>query len=146
MRDADFSSHKLFVCVYMSHGHENGVVCAADKEFNHRETIIQPIMENTTLNGTARIFITVACRGDSNYEEVDRKNNYDDFDGVEVDGRILSTGTGIDYSNCIFSYSTYEGKLKNLEKKTRNQWNSIETSRPCFEKNSIWDVLHSKSL
>lgn len=85
----------------MSHGHENGYVSAADKEFNLRKTIIDPIMENSKLNGIPKIFITVACRGANNYEE---------HDNEEYDGCITSTANGIDYSNCIISYSTYEGK------------------------------------
>lgn len=84
----------------MSHGHGNGIVCAKDKEFKLKQKIIDPIMENRTLNGIPKIFITVACRGDGNYEE---------FDNEEFDGHILSTTDGIDYSNCIISYSTYEG-------------------------------------
>ncbi|XP_037035047.1 caspase-3-like [Bradysia coprophila] len=98
----DFSTYKLFVCVYMSHGHKNGFVSAADKEFNLRNTIIDPIMGNKSLNGIPKIFITVACRGEHNYEE---------SDSVEFDGHITSTANGIDYSNCIISYSTYEGHV-----------------------------------
>lgn len=99
---ADFSTHKLFVCVYMSHGERNGIVSAADKEFNCKDIIIDPIMRNASLNGIPKIFIMVACRGDSDYYECD---------GEEFDGHILSTANSIDYSNRIISYSTYEGKL-----------------------------------
>lgn len=85
----------------MSHGTEKGYVSAADEEFNLKYTIFDPIMRNKSLNGIPKIFVTVACRGDSNYYECD---------GEEFDGHILSKANGIDYSNCIFSYSTYEGK------------------------------------
>lgn len=89
----------------MSHGHKNGLVSAADKEFNLRKTIIDPILENKSLNGIPKIFITVACRGDNNYEEIDSE---------EFDGKITSTANGIDYSNVIVSYSTYEGNNDDL--------------------------------
>lgn len=85
----------------MSHGHENGIVSAADKEFHLKDTIIDPIMRNQSLNGIPKIFITVACRGGGNYERCD---------GEEYDGHILSTANGINYSNCIISYSTYQGR------------------------------------
>jgi len=98
----DFSAHKLFVCVYMSHGEKNGIVSAADKEFNLKNTIIDPIMSNKSLSGIPKIFITVACRG---------PNNFYECDGERFDGRILSTSNDIDYSNCIISYSTYEGHV-----------------------------------
>lgn len=88
----------------MSHGHANGIVSAADHEFNLKKTIIDPIMGNKTLNGIAKIFITVACRGDDNYE----KSDVVEYD----DGGIVSAADGIDYSNCIISYSTYDGESR----------------------------------
>lgn len=100
MSERDFSTHKLFVCVYMSHGKDKGIVSAADKDFNLRKTIIDPILRNESLNSIPKIFITVACRGSSNYYQCD---------GEEFDGSILSTANGIDYSKHIISYSTYEG-------------------------------------
>lgn len=112
---ANFSDCKLFVCVLMTHGDKNGVVSAADKDFNLHETIIDPIMRNKSLSGIAKIFITVACRG---------SNNYYECDGEENDGHILSTKNAIDYSNCIISYSTYEGMkyiLVFLKKYLRNE-------------------------
>lgn len=85
----------------MSHGRANGIVCAADKEFNLKKDIIEPILKNSSLKGIPKIFITVACRGSDNYEE---------YDIEKFDGHILSTANDIDYSNCIISYSTYEGR------------------------------------
>lgn len=95
----DFSTHKLFVCVFMSHGSKNGIVSAADKKFNLKKTIIDPIMimRNKSLNGIPKIFITVACRGSGQYRECD---------GEEFDGHIASTENGIDYSDCILTAHT----------------------------------------
>lgn len=85
----------------MSHGHQNGIVFAADKKFDLKDSVIDPIMRNKSLNGIPKIFIIVACRGSGNYEKCD---------GEEYDGHILSTTTGVDYSNYIISYSTHPGK------------------------------------
>lgn len=88
----------------MSHGEENGIVEAADRVFELEETIIEPIMKNPTLNGVAKIFVTVACRGENHFEESD--NNV-----VETDGRLVSQKNRHDYANSIISYSTYKGKF-----------------------------------
>lgn len=87
----------------MSHGDEYEIVEAADRDFDLETTIIEPIMKNPTLNGVAKIFIAVACRGENDFEECD--NNV-----VETDGRLVSQKKGIDYTDCIISYSTYKGK------------------------------------
>jgi len=100
----DFSAAKLFVFVYMSHGDENEIVEAADRDFELEETIIEPILRNQTLSGVAKIFITVACRGDGYFEESDSND-------VQTDGRLVSQKKGIDYANCIISYSTYKGHV-----------------------------------
>ncbi|KAG4079593.1 hypothetical protein HA402_011240 [Bradysia odoriphaga] len=135
----DFSDCKLFLCVYMSHGRDNGYVHAADKEFNLRQTIIDPIMGNRSLYGIPKIFIIVACRGEHNYEEDDNE---------EFDGCITSTGTGIDYSNYIISYSTYEGHVSKRQNSgtyfIQNLCESINESNDTTKIHSIFAKVNSK--
>ncbi|KAG4072356.1 hypothetical protein HA402_004288 [Bradysia odoriphaga] len=105
------STLKLFVCIFMSHGGANDIVKAADKKFLLKETIIDPIMRNTDLKGIAKIFIVVACRGEKRHGvdvAGDVVSNYRDFDQVELDASVVRSVNAIDYSNCIFSYSTFE--------------------------------------
>lgn len=103
MSTKDFTGHKLFMCVLLTHGQENGIVSAKDKSFNLRKTIINPIIENATLNGIPKIFIIVACRGQKDY--------YFASDYLAEDGCAMSRKkeVGVDYSNVVICYSTYEG-------------------------------------
>lgn len=100
---ADFTGSKLFTCVLMSHGKENGIVAAYDKCFNHKKIIINPILKNKSLNGIPKIFIIVACRGSNQY--------YEDYDSDFDDGFLLSTKDGASYSDLVLCYSTYDGEL-----------------------------------
>ncbi len=113
MSKTDFSTHKLFVSVFMSHGHTNGRVCVLDKTFNIKPTIIDPIMKNKSLNGILKIFVIVACRGPAKYENCDacskQKSIDEDSDGLNdehIDGPFLGAGGKAPY---IISYSTLEG-------------------------------------
>ncbi|XP_037024566.1 caspase-6-like [Bradysia coprophila] len=104
------STLKLFVCIFMSHGEANDIVLAADKKFLLKETIIDPIMQNKNLKGIAKIFIVVACRGGKRHGvdfAGDVASNYREFDRVELDASVVRSANAIDYSNCIFSYSTF---------------------------------------
>lgn len=96
----------------MSHGHNNGQVCAVDREFIVKPTIIDPIMKNESLNGIPKIFIIVACRGSGEYLTCDTlkcrsgMNEMDrEIDGL-IDGRF-SGAAGI--APYLISYSTLEG-------------------------------------
>jgi len=99
----DFSNYKLFMLVIMTHGLENGIVYARDRSFHLRNTIIDRIIENRTLNGIPKIFVVVACRGDNHYYQSDA---------------ILSAKNGLDYSSCLICYSTYEGHLSMRDTRT----------------------------
>lgn len=91
------------MCVILSHGVEKKRVYAKDKLFDPRKTIIDPIIENRTLNGVVKIFIVNACRGSGTFKTKDYSS--------EMDGCILSTSDDVDYSNVLKCYSTVEGKL-----------------------------------
>lgn len=122
----------------MTHGDKNGIVSAADKDFKLQDNIIDPIMQNITLNGIPKIFISEACRGSADYYECD---------GEEVDGHILSKINDIDYSNCIISYSTYDGiRYTTVNYFEKHLQNLTSHSRSFFETNGVWHILHSGTL
>lgn len=41
----------------MTHGGQNDVLWAKDKDYNFKDTILEPLLQNTTLSGKPKIFI-----------------------------------------------------------------------------------------
>lgn len=93
------------MCVVLTHGEGKQIVHAKDKTFHLRKVLIDPIIQNKTLNGVIKIFIVVACRGFGGF--------YDSRDYLcEEDGCFMSKEkeNDVDFSNMLICYSTVEGK------------------------------------
>lgn len=57
VRRKDFRKYSCLIVTIMTHGCQNDVLLAKDEQYNFKDTILEPLLQNTTLSGKPKIFI-----------------------------------------------------------------------------------------
>jgi hypothetical protein len=102
-KTVDFNKYSCFVCVIMSHGHENDQICGVDnKTVSLSGDIVDPFRECRQLLGKPKLFFVQACRGrdtisiNETKEDDDDDSDDDDDEIEEIDLSQFIENDGLD--------------------------------------------------